>query len=356
MRLRALLAFLLALALSAQVLAASEEQRLQELGKKVKATDAKRRSVEETVRGIDGRIEVIRRDLEQRRADIEERTRLLRDYGERIKEYDASLADTRELLKHKAVGFYKGALIDTLDLTLARTELTGYLPAAVARDREALAYYQRVSRMRKAAQQDLRAQTRALSRDLALLDASMQELEREKDKKKVLLAQLKQETKSYQQEIERLMERIRARKKEEQAAYTGIARAKGSLPWPVAGKVVRRFGRYTDNGVFQISQGIDIRTAAGTPVKSVYKGKAAYVGAIDRFGTTVIVDHGGGYYSIYGNLGQAFKKAGQAIEGGEIIAKTGTVDPLLHFEIRLHGKPQDPGGWLRGGKGSQSPP
>ncbi|HQP29774.1 MAG TPA: hypothetical protein PLB81_00485, partial [Deltaproteobacteria bacterium] len=177
-------------------------------------------------------------------ADIEGRTRLLRDYGARIREYDASLADSRELLKRKAVGFYKGALIDALDLTLARTELSGYLPAAVARDRETLAYYQRVSRMKKAAQQDLSAQTKALNRDLALLDARMQDLEREKGKKQLLLAQLKQETRSYQQEIERLMERIRVRKKQEQTVYTGIARNKGSLPWPVAGTVVRRFGRY----------------------------------------------------------------------------------------------------------------
>lgn len=348
MRVRAFLAALLMLALTAQLLAAPEDQRLKELGKKVRATDAKRRSVEDTLRVMDGRIAAIRKDLDRRRADIEGRTRLLRDYGARIREYDASLADSRELLKRKAVGFYKGALIDALDLTLARTELSGYLPAAVARDRETLAYYQRVSRMKKAAQQDLSAQTKALNRDLALLDARMQDLEREKGKKQLLLAQLKQETRSYQQEIERLMERIRVRKKQEQTVYTGIARNKGSLPWPVAGTVVRRFGRYTDNGVVQISRGIDIRTSAGAPVRSVYSGRVAYTGAIDGFGSTVIVDHGGGYYSIYGNLGQGLKKTGQAVQGGEAIALCGSRDPLLHFEIRLHGKPQDPSLWLKG--------
>ncbi|MEN6475412.1 MAG: peptidoglycan DD-metalloendopeptidase family protein [Syntrophaceae bacterium] len=349
-------ATLLVLALSAQLLAAPEEQRLKELGQKVKVTDAKRRSVEDGLRVIDGRIAAIQKDLDQRQADIDNRTRLLNDYGARIREYDSSLADTREHFKHKAIGFYKGALIDTLDLTLAHTELTGYLSAAVARDRETLDYYQRVSRMKKAAQQGLKDQTRALNQDLEQLAARMRELETEKGKKKVLLAALKQETLSYQQEIERLMERIQARKKKEQEAYTGIARNKGSLPWPVDGRVVRRFGRFRDNGVVQISQGIDIRTAAAAPVKSIFKGKVAYVGAIDRFGTTVIVDHGGGYYSIYGNLGRGLKKAGEAVQSRETIALSGTQAPLLHFEIRLHGKPQDPSLWLVNGKKAQSPP
>jgi septal ring factor EnvC (AmiA/AmiB activator) len=191
---------------------------------------------------------------------------------------------------------------------------------------------------------------------MALLSTRMQELEEEKGKKRVLLAELKKETRSYQQEIERLMERMQARKKKEQAAYTGIARHKGSLPWPVSGKIMRRFGRYRDDGVIQISQGLDIRTAASAQVKSVFKGTVAYIGAIDRFGTTVIVDHGGGYYSIYGNLGKGTKKTGDTVQSREVIAYTGGQTPLLHFEIRLHGKPQDPSAWLQNGKGAQSPP
>jgi len=349
-------AILLVLALSGQLMAAQEEQRLKELGQKVKVTDAKRRSVEEDLRAMDGRLAAIRKDLDQRRIDIDKRTRLLHEYGERIREYDAALAQTRSLLKNKAVGFYKGALVDTLDHTLARTELTGYLQAAMARDREALVYYQRVSRMKKTAQQGLSAQTKALNQDMAEQAARMLELEREQGKQKVMLAQLKQESLSYQQEIERLMARIRARKKQEQTAYTGIARYKGSLEWPASGQVVRRFGRYHDEGVVQISQGLDIRTLATAPVKCIFKGKVAYIGAIDRFGTTVIVDHGGGYYSIYGNLGQGLKKAGEAVQGRETIALSRAQAPLLHFEIRLHGKPQDPSLWLQNGKRAQSPP
>jgi len=353
---RAFLAILLVAALSSRLMAAPEEQRLKELGQKIKVTDAKRRSVEEDLRATVGGVDAIRKDLDRRRADIEKRTRMLHEYGVRIREYDNALAETRTLLKHKAVGFYRGALIDTLDLTLAHTELTGYLTAAMARDRQTLDYYQRVSRMKKAAQRELSAQTKALSRDMAQLAVRMQDLEREQGQKKIMLTRLERETRSYQREIDRLMERIRARRKQEQRAYTGVGRYKGSLAWPVSGRIVRRFGRYHDEGVVQISQGIDIHTAPDAPVRSVFKGTVAYAGAIDRFGATVIVDHGGGYYSIYGNLGQGLKKAGDAVRNREIIARTGSHSPLLHFEIRLHGRPQDPSLWLQGGTGSQSPP
>lgn len=348
-------AALLVLALQGLIMAAPEEQRLKELGQKVKLTEAKRRTVEQGLQDIDARSEAIHRDVVQRQAEIDNRTKLLQRYGIMIREYDSSLSATRELFKHKAVAFYKGALYDTLDLTLAHTELSGYLKAAVARDQATLAYYQRLSRAKKVAQEGLSAQTKALNQDLAQLAVRMQALEQEKHKKTILLASLQQETRTYQQEIERLMERIRTRKKQEQAAYTGFARHKGALPWPVAGMVVRRFGRYTLDGVVQLSQGLDIRTTAAAPVKSIFEGKIAYLGAIDRFGTTVIVDHGSGYYSIYGNVSRGLKQEGQAVHAQEPIAQTDTKAPVLHFEIRLHGKPQDPSAWLGSLKKTPTP-
>lgn len=348
---RTFLAAVLILCLSGHAWATQEEQRLKELSEKVKAVDAQRRSVERGLQTIDARSASIRLDIEKRRADLEARRRLMQEYQDLIARYESSLADTRILLRNKAIGLYKGAAFDLVGLALAHEELSGYLEATVAHDREALGYYVRVSRMKKAAQKGLELQTKGMSQDLAQLSSRMKELGAEKEQKRVLLASLQKEALAYQNEIERLMERMRTRKKQEVIAYTGIAKYKGTLPWPVKGEIVRRFGTYRVDGVAQISQGLDIQIAGKSPVKSIFQGKIAYLGSIDRSGNTVIVDHGGGYYSIYGHVGTTLKREGEEVAAQEVIAHTGesenTSAPVLHFEIRYHGKPQDPLAWLR---------
>jgi septal ring factor EnvC (AmiA/AmiB activator) len=337
--------------LPGMVLALSEEQKLKELGEKVKAVEAKQHSVERGMRSIDERTYAIRQDMDRMEANIEKRKKLLRQYGTLINQYQASLAETKKLLQNKTVGFYKGAYLDMVDFSFSHAELGGYLEASVARDKQALLYYMQVSRMKQAAKKGLEEQTKALNQELSQIEGRMKELNAEREKKRVLLASLQQESFSYQNEIERLMERIRAREKEQKIEYTGIARYKGDLPWPVKGEVVRRFGKYAMDGVVQISQGLDIQTEDGAEVKSIFKGKVVYMGWIDRYGYTLIVDHGGGYYSIYAHVRKALKKEGEEIAAQDAIALAGqsgnVLNPTLHFEIRYHGKAQDPKGWLK---------
>lgn len=341
----------LILCLPGLAFSAREEQRLKELGEKVKTVDARRRDVERGLRAIDARSTAIRRDMEQGQVAIEARRQRLQQYRATILSSEAALTDTRRLFKGKVVGLYKGAAGDMIDLWFSHAELGGYLEAAVARDRAAMEHYIRVSRAKKAAQKGLEVQTKALRQDLSRLSSRAQDLETEKQKKKLLLASLQQESRAYQNEIDRLMASIRARQKAKVTAYTGIARQKGQLPWPAKGQIVRRFGKYTEEGVVQISQGLDIQTEETTPVRSIYRGTIVHQGWIDRYGYTLIVDHGGGYYSIYGHVGKVLKKQGENVGAQEVIAQAGqsgeAVAPTLHFEIRFHGKAQDPLAWLK---------
>ena len=76
---------------------------------------------------------------------------------------------------------------------------------------------------------------------------------------------------------------------------------------------------------------------------------------IGTYGLTVIVQHGGGDYSVYGSLSRADVKKGQRVEKGDQIGAVGRSDPdlpsHLHFEIRRgQGAAVDPLDWLRGGK------
>ena len=129
----------------------------------------------------------------------------------------------------------------------------------------------------------------------------------------------------------------------------------GKLAWPVEGQFLYRFGRFVNpNNTTTRWNGLGISAAAGTPVKSVSSGTVAYAGLMGTYGNTVILEHGGGDYSVYGSLAQIEVRKGARVAKGQIIGTVGTSDPALgphlHFEIRRGGPAVDPTEWLRGAR------
>ena len=130
---------------------------------------------------------------------------------------------------------------------------------------------------------------------------------------------------------------------------------KGLLIMPVKGKIVAFFGPYT-NARFKIvnfRSGINIRAERGEPIHAVYNGKTLYADWFTGYGNMIIIDHGDHYYTLYAHAEELFKKKGDFVEAGEVIATvgdTGSMDnPGLHFEVRHHGQPIDPVPWINQG-------
>ncbi|MDB4878814.1 MAG: Peptidase [Gemmatimonadetes bacterium] len=129
----------------------------------------------------------------------------------------------------------------------------------------------------------------------------------------------------------------------------------GRLDWPVDGTVLYRFGRVINpNNTTTRWNGIGIAAPAGTPVKAVAPGTVVSVGALGTYGTTVIVQHGGGDYSVYASLSAASVRTGAAVRKGDQVGTVGVSDPdlrpHLHFEMRPQGRAVDPESWLRGAR------
>ena len=125
----------------------------------------------------------------------------------------------------------------------------------------------------------------------------------------------------------------------------------GRLDWPVNGAFLYRFGRFVNpNNTTTRWNGIGISAPAGTVVKSVSGGTVAYAGAMGTYGNTVILEHGGGDYSVYGSLDRIDVKKGSRVIKGQALGTVGTSDPALgshlHFEIRRGGPAVDPAEWL----------
>jgi lipoprotein NlpD len=112
--------------------------------------------------------------------------------------------------------------------------------------------------------------------------------------------------------------------------------------WPVAGKVIRGFGK---NGGGEISRGIDIAGRKGEPIQVAAGGKVTFVGSLDKYGDFVVVRHDADYLSVYAHTSKILVKRDQMVTKGQKIAEvgsSGTDQPKLHFEIRQKSEPVDP--------------
>lgn len=129
----------------------------------------------------------------------------------------------------------------------------------------------------------------------------------------------------------------------------------GNLDWPVDGTVLYRFGRVINlNNTTTRWNGIGIAASLGTPVKAVAPGTVVSVRPLGTYGLTVVINHGGGDYSIYSSLNTGTVKPGAVVKRGDVIGTVGVSDPdlkpHLHLEIRTAPTQQavDPETWLRG--------
>ena len=128
----------------------------------------------------------------------------------------------------------------------------------------------------------------------------------------------------------------------------GVARLsipQNSLPWPVDGRILRPFGRERDEelGTWTVRQGVVLSAPAGAAVGAVAAGNVIFAGPFRSYGKVVIVDHGSGFFSVYGELGDIVKDKGDAVRASEKLASAGG---QVYLEIRRGTDALDPADWL----------
>jgi len=133
----------------------------------------------------------------------------------------------------------------------------------------------------------------------------------------------------------------------------GFASQKGRMSMPVRGKIIETYGKHqnTDFNSFTFSKGLSVSAGAGSEIRSIYDGTVIFADYFKGFGNMVIVDHGGGYFSLYAHASKILKRVGAEVARNDALATVGEMDstkgPMLYFEIRHQGKPLDPAGWVR---------
>lgn len=126
-----------------------------------------------------------------------------------------------------------------------------------------------------------------------------------------------------------------------------------TLAWPLNGTVTMQYGSRV-HPTFKtkiFNSGIDIKAAAGTPVKAAGAGEVLYQGWLRGFGQVVIIDHGGDLTTVYAHLGGTSVREGSVVKTGTVIGRVGNTgtdsEYGLHFEVRRNGTAQNPMNFLR---------
>lgn len=217
---------------------------------------------------------------------------------------------------------------------------------------------------------DKRAELRALQNEEA---SQKRRLEKEKTERQQVYARVSSEIaqsrkqlstlKRDEERLTRLIERLAkevARKKPGKritnqalpSADSGsgpFRKLKGRLRLPVLGELMNRFGsQRPDSGLSW--KGLFISAEPGREVKAIAGGRVVYADWLRGFGNLMIVDHGDGYMSLYGNNEALLKQVGDETRAGDTIAAIGNSggnpDSGLYFELRYQGKPFDPLPWV----------
>lgn len=192
--------------------------------------------------------------------------------------------------------------------------------------------------------------------------ASLQETSRSRA---LVMAQLSQEIKGKEQDLSQLLKdekRLSDLVTRLDEAIPDILTApgkrtpfeklKGRLDWPTKGAVQALFGKLRESSRVKWN-GVMIRAGEGSEVRAISHGRIAFADWLRGYGLLVIIDHGGGYMSLYGHNQTIYKETGEWVEAGEAIASVGSSGGRqqagLYFEIRHNGKPTNPSSWCRRG-------
>ncbi|OHC82277.1 MAG: peptidase M23 [Sideroxydans sp. RIFOXYD2_FULL_59_7] len=344
-------------------------QRLAAIQRDFEQASESRSEVADALRDSERAISDSNRNLSQLARQRRQADRDLDRLQQRTAALSANYDKQQSLLGRLLYRQYIGGIDqDSLKLLLNSKE-----PNQLARE---LRYYDYIARERADTLQKLRSGLAALqaatreTRDkqqeiVALQDSEKKELsqlEREQDKRRKTLGKIAKQLKQQRHEIERLrrnearLTKLIGELGQLSSAGDGSAfkALKGKLALPVSGKVSNRYGERRAESNLPWT-GWFVRAAARQPVLAVAAGRVVYADWLRGFGNLLIIDHGQGFMSLYGNNETLYKQVGDAIQTGDIVSSVGNsggnADSGLYFELRYKGSPFNPDTWIKHPRG-----
>ena len=166
------------------------------------------------------------------------------------------------------------------------------------------------------------------------------------------IEQLEKIIKRVLEDKARFERELRIRQQQETLKTKSFKALKGQLPWPADGRIVSKFGRQWNPRLKTTTEnpGVDIKGKPGSSIRSILGGVVTTITYIRGYGTTIIIDHGGGFYTVYSHVTNIQINVDSQVRNGDVIAYMGDSGSVngtkLHFEIWGKGQKLDPEKWL----------
>lgn len=353
--------------------------RIAEMQRDMDKTSASKSEAADALRASERAISDVNRKLAQLSAEQRAADTKLGELQTQQQQLGSSMADQQVLLGRLLYQQYLGGQQE-----YAKLLLNNQNPNQVARD---LQYYRYIARNRagwlntmranlqklsslSAATRDQRAELLAVEAEQKSQQQSLQEKKRERQQTLIKISQqlrgqrreihrLQQDENRLAQLVEKITQMLAHPKaksifrnnKLPDNRFDGkpFPQLKGKLILPLKGDITNRFGASRPDSTV-LWKGIFVRAASGQVVKTIAAGRVVFADWLRGFGNLLIVDHGNGYMSLYGNNETLYKQVGDELRGGDTIAAVGNSggneDTGLYFELRLESKPLDPLKWF----------
>jgi murein hydrolase activator len=351
------------------------KREMRDKKKKIKRADKKARSILTELDRIDRGIQTAKAGLAKQQIQLREAESALQDIEKNNARISSDLVGLQRSYAGRVRALYKmsrsgyGAAVlapDGLDDGLKRIK---YLGIITERDRALAAEYGSALNALAIRQAGISGKKEAILGHKRKIEVEEAEFRSRKREKAALLANVREEKGLNEQTLRELEESsvslwamIRKAEQERKAARTvSPSRPKavreavpgtGRLPWPSEGRVLTRFGmqRHPQFKTMVFRRGIEIAVREGEPVRAVSDGQVVYADWYKGYGKLVIIEHGPGFYTLYGNLSRLDLNNGDPVARGQVLGLAGETGSLkgakLYFEIRRNGEAQDPLSWL----------
>jgi septal ring factor EnvC (AmiA/AmiB activator) len=286
-----------------------------------------------------------------------------------LQDLEKSLEQQREHLSMRLVDAYKLGRLNYLKLMLQTNSATELLRAYqyvtfLARDdSRRLADYRKSMKEKETMKVRLEQEGRNLTQLKTDLEAAHNDLVKSRTEKMRILESVKTERSTHLNALSELkvasnqLQGLFVQPSEPLSvtAPSGveITGFKGSLDWPLRGRIVREFGmqKHPRFGTTTMSNGIEIEAVEGAPVLAVYEGVVKFSEWFKGYGNSIIISHSGGIYTLYAHNSELLVQRGDQVQKGQTIARAGSTGsltgPNLYFEVREKDHPVNPRQWLR---------
>ncbi len=345
-------------------------QEIEQLQNELREKEMQEKSLLEQREDIDHEIGLQRKlilELESERNKNEQR---IQDTEIRLENTNDSLEKLKKVIAQRVVSIYKQGQMNDWEILLS---LKSFNQALVW-----LKYHQRIVesdrrnlQLLREKEEEITTQKLELERERDLQNRLIQDhevetniLEDKKSSRETMIASIRADIQNDREMLEnkqRALDEIQGRINQEEMRRrstesrdgTAFEALKGRLSWPVNGRITSKYGQ-RQHPTLKVDVdylGIEIEASESSPVRVVSDGDINWIQWRRSMGYIVLVDHGGGYYTVYAFLDMVLVNVGDSVEEGEMIGYVGDRQSLngstLHFEVWNGDTHDNPESWLR---------